>query len=104
MQEHLSEIQKGATQNISISETGHPAPFPAARTIHLYSCKIKQYSLAGQIVLDYHMRNADGDVLVQGQVTPSVDGLTEMFMKLEAHTIHPIPDYLITNRLIKIMY
>jgi transposase len=37
--------------------------------------------------LDYHMRNADGDVLVQGQVATSVDGLTEMFMKLEAHAL-----------------
>ena len=38
-------------------------------------------------VLDYHMRNADGDVLAQGQVVPSVEGLTEMFMKLEAHAL-----------------
>lgn len=39
------------------------------------------------LILDYHMRNADGDVLAQGQVVPSVDGLTEMFMKLEAHAL-----------------
>ncbi|MCD6394838.1 MAG: IS110 family transposase [Planctomycetes bacterium] len=38
-------------------------------------------------ILDYHMRNADGDILAQGQVAPSVDGLTEMFMKLEVHAL-----------------
>jgi transposase len=35
--------------------------------------------------LDFHLRGPDGEVLAQGQVRPTLDGLAELFHALEAH-------------------
>jgi transposase len=37
--------------------------------------------------LDFHLRTADGEVLTEGQVTPNVEGLAELFTALEAHGV-----------------
>ena len=39
----------------------------------------------GDQALDFHLRTADGEVLVEGQVTPDVEGLADLFAALEAH-------------------
>jgi transposase len=36
-------------------------------------------------MLDFQLRTAQGKVLAEGQVKPSVDGLADLFAKLEAH-------------------
>ena len=36
-------------------------------------------------VLDFHLRTADGQVLTEGQVKPSVEGLADLFAALETH-------------------
>ncbi|HUW18950.1 MAG TPA: IS110 family transposase [Sedimentisphaerales bacterium] len=36
-------------------------------------------------VLDFHLRTADGKVLAQGEVQPSVEGLADLFTALETH-------------------
>jgi len=35
--------------------------------------------------LDFHLRTADGQVLTEGRVEPTVDGLAELFATIEAH-------------------
>jgi transposase len=35
--------------------------------------------------LDFHLRNADGQVLTEGQVRPTLEGMAELFAALETH-------------------
>ena len=35
--------------------------------------------------LDFHLRTAEGEVLVEGRVKPGVEGMAELFTRLENH-------------------
>ncbi len=37
--------------------------------------------------LDFHLRTADGKVLAEGQVKPSVEGMADLFARLESHAL-----------------
>ena len=36
-------------------------------------------------LLDFHLRTAEGKVLAQGQIKPSVEGMADLFAELESH-------------------
>ena len=37
--------------------------------------------------LDFHLRTAEGKVLAEGQVKPSVEGMADLFARLESHAL-----------------